>query len=287
MPAVSMIVNPRPLLPTGTYVAVPCRVLEPLPSLGPKLRVAPPPAPPPVSLVAPVGFVAESAMNCGVGMKRTSPLPVTSTVWPGPVMSVCAPPCCGGSPGPLKSPKVTAWLPSMVWFTVMSQPAPDASTLSGSQSAAVPAKSTFPDPRMPTVATFVFITKRSRLRAAMRPVKVRKVPRSRFSSPPWSESARSAYCSIWNCVLGLSEIFAWSTMVSCAMPRVPVTIASPASTGVPRVTATRCPPLFCTLTSPVTKVKVPLCPKTGPAPTRPPSTRRQWSFLGWCMAMPP
>ena len=82
-------------------------------------------------------------------------------------MSVWAPPCWGGRPAPEKSPKVTAWLPSMVWFTVMSQLPPAAPTLFGSQSSAVPAKRTLPDPRMPTVATRVFIMKRSRLRAAI------------------------------------------------------------------------------------------------------------------------
>ena len=41
-----------------------------------------------------------------------------------------------------------------------------------------------PEPRMPTVATRVRITNLSRLVMAMRPVKVRSVPRIRFSTAP-------------------------------------------------------------------------------------------------------
>ena len=130
-------------------------------------------------------------MKRGVGMYFTSPLPVTSTVWPGPVMRVCAPPCCAGRPPP-PSPKATAWLPSIVWFTVMSQVPPAWPTFSGSQSAASPAKSTLPEPRMPTVATFVFITNRPRAFDESRPVKVRRVPRTRLRTAPAAESAVSA-----------------------------------------------------------------------------------------------
>ena len=120
-----MVTKPSPLLPTGVPVfwlpAVSCRL-----SPGAKSRVsAALPAGGATAPLAPVGFVAVSAMNCGVGMYLGACAPCTSTVCPGPVMSVCGPPCCGGVPGGTLSMKfATAWLPSMVWFTVKSPPSP-------------------------------------------------------------------------------------------------------------------------------------------------------------------
>ena len=254
-------------------------VAELLLSPGPKLRVSPADSlASPEVFAAPAGFVAESAMYCGVGMYLTSPLPVTSTVWPGPVMSVCAPPCCAGRPVPGSAPKVTEWLPSIVWFTVMSQPAFDSSTLTGSQSVAVPAKSTLPEPRMPTVATFVFIRNLSRFFAAICPVNVRSVPRSRFREAPSSESGRSAYCSIRTCVLGRSESFAWSIIATCAIPLSRVSTESPALMTVPFAAGTRLPSLRCTVTSPVTKVTVPLAANAELAAARPERTSSNASF---------
>src|SRR5258708_21233 len=115
-----------------------------------------------------------------------------------------------------------------------------------------------PEPRMPTVATRVFITNLSRLLEASNPVKVRSVPFRRLSTAPSAGSRCCGYAWIWNCVAGRSDRRALSTIVSWAMPWAPVAMRSPGSTGVPFAGVTRWPFALVSETSPVTNVNSPL-----------------------------
>ena len=136
------------------------------------------------------------------------------------------------------------WLPSMVWLSV--------TLLVGEKF------STLPEPRIPMVAPGVFILNLSLLKLAIAPVKARNVPFTRDKTVLLDSSGLPLYwCwSIRNSVSGRTEIKAPSLRRSCAIPSLPDTMVSLASTSLPRATL-RSPEAPTTRTSPITKLNLP------------------------------
>jgi hypothetical protein len=132
----------------------------------------------------------------------------------------------------------------MVWLSVTLLPGEKLSTL--------------PEPRMPTVAVGVVILNLSLLNSAIAPVKARNVPFTNDKTvlPDASGLPLYWYWSMRNSVSGRIEMEAPSPKRNCAVPSLPDTMESFASTSLPR-SALRSPAAFTTRTSPITKLNLP------------------------------
>jgi hypothetical protein len=115
---------------------------------------------------------------------------------------------------------------------------------------------------MPTVAVGVFIVNLSLLKIAIAPVKARNVPFTKDKTVLLDSSGLPLYryCSMRNSVSGRIEMNAPSVMRTCAVPSLPDTMVSLASTSLPRSTL-RSPAAFTTRTSPITKLNLPAAAK--------------------------
>jgi len=118
--------------------------------------------------------------------------------------------------------------------------------------------STLPEPLIPMVAPGVFILNLSLLKLAIAPVKARNVPftKDKILALDASGLPLNWYWSIRNSVSARIAMKAPSLMRNCAIPSLPDTMVSLASTSLPFSTL-RSPDAFTTRTSPITKLNFP------------------------------